>query len=90
MVSKPVFPGGELSVAATEMTYPAVFDVHNGKQAPRIALLAVCFDRTACTESDSFLHDELGEWMNINQVLIVRELLTDEAFERDSVSALGF
>lgn len=55
--------------------YPITSNVNDGYQRPRVALLAVRLDTAPGAHPDSLAQYELGKWVHIDQLVIVRQVL---------------
>lgn len=71
------------SVSLPHPTHLAPPNIHRRKEPPRIALLAVRLDRRACAEPLALGENQVCERVHIDEVVVVRQRLPQEALERD-------
>lgn len=67
----------------TYLTFP---DVNSRQHSPRVALLSVRLDRGAGLQSGSLRQDQVGELVDVDEVVIVAQRLTKETLDGDPVS----
>lgn len=54
-----------------------LINVHNSHKSPRIALLPISLDAAPSTESNAFGKDEGCERVNVDELVVVRERLSE-------------
>jgi hypothetical protein len=59
-------------------------NVHHRNQTPGVTLLPVGLDAASRAEADALGEDQRCERVHVDELLVVREGLAEEAFERDS------